>query len=534
MTTLDEECEGLWRASSTEAMPYTDDFPESILITPELIDGSVSSQGNATIVKIQYKWIPDTTLIEFCLEDNGQGVRNTTRLLSWAAANLSDNIHRNGHGLKKALTKYMPNWRTAKWEISYRRKGMQIITHKGPFRKHSTETNEDEEDTTHLMPSGTRIRFTFESSVLGKYNSPIALLHALREIITTRYNEDTLRRINFQLTIVKDKQTLQKSSHTDVWHSFQWHLEQACTNQNPDKKPIAVKKIEFKEAVEGGTYTYTEYHIDVNGKSSYHLKKDEYFPVYAKKSMSSSRNHIALGDRMIEAYPFYKLFGREAPHNDYNGMISFTTFLPTSSDTLSQLPIPATTKVSFYENNEAFRKYTATLSKRREFHIAESLKKKKDVPVEKPVVKVAVKTGDSPQTSTASSIASSRSNSVVSSVSSASSIKPPSKPNTASSKAVAPAPAPTPSLTQTTQVSNPLIPLPKSDVHSVIPVSSHTRTPSKSQKDILTTIETLKEILNRVDLNELMSKSSNECESGLVDVHKSATKLIDYVKSLTS
>ena len=31
---------GLWRASANEAMPYTEDYPEALLVLPEFIDGS--------------------------------------------------------------------------------------------------------------------------------------------------------------------------------------------------------------------------------------------------------------------------------------------------------------------------------------------------------------------------------------------------------------------------------------------------------------------------------------------------------------
>lgn len=71
------------RASAHEAVPYTDDSPECFLVLPELIDGAIG-QGSATKINIEIKFIDDNTGY-LRVTDNGTGVKNPSRLLSWAS-----------------------------------------------------------------------------------------------------------------------------------------------------------------------------------------------------------------------------------------------------------------------------------------------------------------------------------------------------------------------------------------------------------------------------------------------------------------
>ena len=47
-----EDYKALWRSSAYDAVPYTGDFPEAVLVLPELTDGAIG-QGNATRVVIR-------------------------------------------------------------------------------------------------------------------------------------------------------------------------------------------------------------------------------------------------------------------------------------------------------------------------------------------------------------------------------------------------------------------------------------------------------------------------------------------------
>jgi hypothetical protein len=78
-----EDFTAQWRASAHEAVPYTEDFPESFLVLPELIDGGIG-QGSASKIKIEIKFIDDNNGY-LKITDNGVGVKNPSRLLSWAS-----------------------------------------------------------------------------------------------------------------------------------------------------------------------------------------------------------------------------------------------------------------------------------------------------------------------------------------------------------------------------------------------------------------------------------------------------------------
>lgn len=341
-----EQYKGLWRASATEAVPYTDDFPEALLITPELWDGSIS-HGVATHILTQYTLLASGKIL-LTVRDNGTGIKNERRLLTWAAATSTNNIHRNGHGTKKALTKYNGDYDTATWSIKYRRPGGNLQVIKSPFLGYG-DTSAEEVVSDELTPSGTEFQIEFDPLVLGKYTTSLELAHALRELITTRYCEAILQRVEFTLEINLAPNAIITNSRKNSWHSFEWHVSKCAE---------AKKFLHHEEPFDGGKWTLDAYELTVNGTKPYDLKKPGMFPVYGRKNMHTSRCYTALEGRMIEAVPIYKIMGSETPHNDYNGKIWFVNF---EADDYTKLPIPATTKVSFYENGDVFKNFLTRL-----------------------------------------------------------------------------------------------------------------------------------------------------------------------------
>lgn len=343
-----EEYAGLWRASAMEKVPYTDDYPAPLLVLPELLDGALG-QGHATEITTSVVWNTPTTLT-LRVRDNGQGIKNPTRLKKWAAATSVDNLHRNGHGTKKALTMFSPNYATENaWDITYRVKNRNLVTISGPFMGADTKEVDDEgADETTLMPSGTEIRVGFEQSILGTMTSG-AIFLAIKEIIRTRMSEETLRRVKFVLEVKPlGSKILTEDSHTNNWHSLQWHMEEMVRTGD------ATVCYQNSFDSDGISWNMKHYYIVPSGQTNF-LTKGE-FPTYGHKNQACSRAHIALNGRMIEAVPIHRLLEREATHNSLNGHIVFVNF--TSAD-LDKMPQPSTTKVSLYDKDPIYMRFRA-------------------------------------------------------------------------------------------------------------------------------------------------------------------------------
>jgi hypothetical protein len=353
MDRMYDDFHGLWRSSAMEKHPYTEDFPEPLLVSPELYDGSIG-HGKASNIWIDYDFTK--TPAQTRVRDDGQGVRNETRLLTWAASTSQSTEHRNGHGHKKAMTKFAPNYETAKWSIQYRKPGGNLIVLKGPFLGNRTLKIEDEENTTTLMPSGTETCIEFDKTVLGRFAEPTTLAEGLKELIRSRYSESILARVTFHIDIhslnAKGEHVHTKmNSRTENWHSFRWHVEAGvaagyiralCVNQ-------------ARTSAEA-PWNLSVYKITPKGTQNFALKDE--FPTYGKKNQSAQRAYIALQDRMIEAAHLYPFLDRQSPHNDHNGLIVFADF--TSPELAKQLT-PSTTKVSIFPSGEIYKQFDADL-----------------------------------------------------------------------------------------------------------------------------------------------------------------------------
>jgi hypothetical protein len=355
MASTKEEFAAQWRSSAHEAVPYTDDFPECLLVLPELYDGSLN-QGNATEIhtEIDLPLPLSSGLGTLRIRDNGRGITNLTRLLSWASKTNTDISHRYGHGSKKMLTKWMRDHETAKWSVQWRtvdKRGVSGSLHTltGPFLGIHTKHEEDGENDTTLMPSGTEWSLSFDPIILGGiYQTVEPLFGAIREIICSKYSAAYLDKCKFTL-ITRLNGTNVKTEESKTWLTFQQQLEKEV------KEKRAVVSRHKKVPILGGHWTATEYKLIGEGKTNYPLK--QYFPRYGPKNMKASRVHIALKGRFIEAIPLYKMAFREANHNDFNGRIVLVNFEPTRVEDYECLPTPCTTKVSFYENCPIFKKF---------------------------------------------------------------------------------------------------------------------------------------------------------------------------------
>ncbi len=351
----------MWRLSAKETVLYNDDFPEPLLVVPELWDGAIG-QGAAKCVKTTFCEQADGNWTA-SVEDNGNGIRNERRLKSWAASKSVDNIHRNGHGSKKALTKFMPDYEAAEWTCEWRgTRNPNLQRMKGPFLGEDTFTEEDETDVTTLTPHGTKWSWKFNPTVLKlntadgaksrNFRDFTTLMTALRELVQTRYSDETLMRVDFQFTLVPQTGTpLTESSKTAGWRSLHWQVAHS---------EDVTKLLHHELPIDGGVRIFDYYRINAKGNTSYPLKIE--FPFYGQKNMRASRIHTSLDGRMIEAIPIYRIYGREAPHNDFNGFIGFVDFKPTTPEDFEKMPQPAATKVSFWPSDPRFEEFLASLA----------------------------------------------------------------------------------------------------------------------------------------------------------------------------
>ena len=350
MSSSTEEFNAQWRASAHEAVPYTNDFPECFLVLPELLDGAIG-QGSATEVTIEIKLNNDTTGY-LKVTDNGTGIKNSTRLLSWASKESRGVHHRYGHGSKKCLTKWNKDY-NAKWYVKYRLKRSKgidsLFTCISPFKGLQTKCIQDDDDETELMPGGLEWYVEFNKDILNKYDTIQKIFNAIKEIIRTRYSRKHLDKTNFILKVFDDETTLKDSSKESNWTTFEEAVIAEIKKNNC--KEIFNENIDFNE---NSKMTYRIYYITIYGGRGFDLKKE--FPTYGQKNMNCSRIHISLNQRIIEIAPFWKFMeNRDSNHNDYNGIFGFVNFendviIKPKEDELYEdnLPTPCTTKVSFY------------------------------------------------------------------------------------------------------------------------------------------------------------------------------------------
>jgi len=361
-----EDFNAQWRASAHEAVPYTMDFPECLLILPELTDGAIG-QGKATRVIINIILYEQKGVL--IVSDNGKGITNPNRLLLWASKESHDVHHRYGHGSKKCLTKWHKDYDTAKWSIKYRIKDKRgsissLYVYKAPFIGNKKSFEEDDKDDSTLVPSGTEWEIDFDRTILGELNTKDDLFDAIKEILRTRYSKEHFDNTEFILTVTDDSHR-SESSKEQKWKTFEECLQEEVVLKRAE--------ITYNESIlfNNGNMLYTQYRLLVNGRSNYNLK--EQFPHYGTKSQKYARLHISISGRTIEIpyiHEFYK--GRTNTHNDFNGLIGIVKFIPDTPDNYEQMPTPCTTKVSFYPNCPNYKKFTEIM-----YNIHASLTQKK-------------------------------------------------------------------------------------------------------------------------------------------------------------
>ena len=357
MSNKDEFC-AEWRASAHEAVPYSDEIPEAFLVTPEWTDGAIA-QGCATSISITFDL---STKNRITVTDNGKGVTNRDRLISWASKDSTDTHHRYGHGSKKCLTKWNKDY-NASWHAKYRTKDRRgasssLFTLKGPYLGSKTHCDEDAEDETTLWPSGMEWSIEFENEALRNFNTPQQVFDVMKEVLRTRYSKKYFDRVDFILTVNVDGTLFKsESSKADGWKTFKDLLD------NEVSRGSAIVTHTFTEEFSPGVQIqYSEYHLNQDGRASYKDTLQKEFPIYGGKNMRSTKLHTSLDGRIIELIPMSR-FTNKAVHNSDNGIIGFADFI---GNDYTHMPTPCTTKVSFRDSCEHYQKFRELIKNHRE------------------------------------------------------------------------------------------------------------------------------------------------------------------------
>ena len=333
---------GLWRSSANESVPYSCDFPEALLTLPELIDNALGI-GKANNIYIEFD-ITNEKECKLTVKDDGKGIHNEKRMLDWASKDIGNHELGNhyGHGSKKAMSKFMPIYDSAKWKLYWRKQdkrglsgSLNILS--GPFLGLETKHDTDDDNEDICYPHGTHWEMYFDISVLGDINTCKNLSQTIQELIRTRYEPSYYQ--EYEITVKVKKATEEIIESSTDWKSLKYTLEDETKNGH-------VKKLyDSSLTIGNSTAKFMLFEITADGRK-FNIPNMERF---GKKNMQSSRIHLGMKGRYIEAMPYGEFMGKEQ-HNSSNGKIGFVMF---EGD---ELPTPCTTKVKFQSECPIFKK----------------------------------------------------------------------------------------------------------------------------------------------------------------------------------
>jgi hypothetical protein len=373
-----ESYEAHWRAAANDAIPYHKDFPEWLTMVIELLNGG----KHPTEVSLQLFFHGKKLILKY--RDSGYGCRVTEaneRLLRWAAVVSVDGKSIYGHGTKKFLAK-SGEYTTLNFAIRTRAKGeKKIVEWKGPFK--GLDTHMDIVEIEDFPPHGFEVEVEVDIQKVGTYNTPEKVFYALKEIICARKHQSTLSSIKFSLETYDGHSLVKKEdSKTDAWKSFQHTIA-----THPSCKLLLHKEIPF---IEGKvTMVFDSYTTGL-------LEEVPGFPVYGNMTGGvGTRNHIGNEDTMIEAHPWWDIHDTRVHPSKWH-RVEFTAFKPVdpaNKDHLQALPEPATTKVAYRYESNAWQHFVKLMRK-----IHEENKKELALPAKEDLKAPSSRTGSTVST----------------------------------------------------------------------------------------------------------------------------------------
>jgi hypothetical protein len=328
--------------SANEGVPYSNEFPEVLQTCTEFVDNSLGV-GNATELKITIN-ITDPRKCVFSIEDNGKGIENLVelkRFLQFASSKSSNEKNENvyGHGAKKALTKFCPDFNSAVWMVMWRSRNgfsnkMNVLS--SPFNGQETDLKSDDENKYRdICPEGGfYVHTEFDIERLGPYNKANKLMEVLQELFRIRYEPDFYQEYVIKFEIVQGKTVIKESS--EKWKSLKQCLDEEVLKSGVDK-------FVFQNVLGNCIADVTLYNIPKDSRLT--IKGIER---YGKRCMFATRVYFGRNGRYIEARPFHEFVGLKE-HNSNNGKIAFIMY------TGEDLPQPCTTKVKMQDTCRIFK-----------------------------------------------------------------------------------------------------------------------------------------------------------------------------------
>ena len=357
MSINSQDYHGLWRASANEGVPYSEDFPEPMLVLLELIDGALGD-GNADKIDLLFDITnPDKCSLQ--VRDNGKGIKSETRLKSWTSKDhgTKKKEHVYGHGSKKMLTKWMPIYEIAKWRVLWRKqdkKGVSGVLNimSSPFKGLETQHEEDEENEDICPEHGTQWEIEFNLDILGKLNTPKDIMASVKELLCIRYEPHYYeKKFEINIKIINGLNIIRENSKK--WKSLKETLDDKIKLNNGSVSKI----FEHTFQIDNTILKCDFYKILEDGRS-FSL---EGFNQFGKKNMNATRLHMGRYGRYIEAKKLSHFLNKEQ-HNSNNCFIGFIMF---SGD---ELPTPCTTKVKFQEECPIYKKCAKNIIEQFDFN----------------------------------------------------------------------------------------------------------------------------------------------------------------------
>uniref|UniRef100_A0A6C0JF00 Histidine kinase/HSP90-like ATPase domain-containing protein n=1 Tax=viral metagenome TaxID=1070528 RepID=A0A6C0JF00_9ZZZZ len=334
--------EGFWRMSANEGVPYSNEFPEVLQTCTEFVDNSLGA-GNATEIKITIN-LTDQRKCVFSIEDNGKGIENLIelkRFLQFASSKGSSEKNENiyGHGAKKALTKFCPDFNTAVWKVMWRSRNgfsnkMNVLS--SPFNGQETDLKMDDADNyKDICPEGGFYVYTeFDIERLGSYNKANKLMEVLQELFRIRYEPEFYQKYVINFEIIQGETIIKESSEN--WKSLKQCLEEEVLKNS-------VEKFVFRSTFGKCIAEVTMFCIPKDSRLT--IKGIER---YGKRCMFATRVYFGRNGRYIEGRPYHEFVGLKE-HNNNNGRIAFVMY------TGEDLPQPCTTKVKMQDTCRIFK-----------------------------------------------------------------------------------------------------------------------------------------------------------------------------------